>query len=99
MGDPNAPTTSQPQQKKSQVKKGRTLRKLTLALLIAVVVNVPAAEAIFIPLSLQPGGPLQAGVPYIFRVGDAAHAPDSLFEGKAKTMKRKREYGRGQRVA
>ena len=56
---------------KSQLKKIRTIKKLTLALLIAVL-NVPAAEAIFIPLSEQPGGPLQAGVPYIFRVGDAA---------------------------
>jgi hypothetical protein len=70
--NPNAPTTSEPQQKKSQVKKGRTIRRLTLALLITAVVDVPAAEAIFIPLSLQPGGPLQAGVPYIFRIGDAA---------------------------
>jgi hypothetical protein len=48
------------------------MRKLTLALLIAAVVDVPVAQAIFIPLSEQPGGPLQAGVPYIFRVGDAA---------------------------
>jgi hypothetical protein len=56
----------------ASTKKGRTMKKLALALLIAAVINVPAAEAIFIPLSLQPGGPLHAGVPYIFRVGDAA---------------------------
>jgi hypothetical protein len=48
------------------------MRKLTFALLIAAVVNGPAAEAVFIPLSEQPGGPLQAGVPYTFRIGDAA---------------------------
>ena len=42
-----------------------TIKKLTLALLIASVINVPAAEAILIPL---PGGGLQSGVPYIFRI-------------------------------
>lgn len=47
------------------------MKKLTLALLIAIVVNVPSANGIFIPLSLQPGGPLQAGSPYTFRIGDA----------------------------
>ena len=41
------------------------MKKLILALLIAAVVNVPAAEAILIPL---PGGGLQSGVPYIFRI-------------------------------
>ena len=48
-----------------QFKKIPTLKKLTLALLIAAVVNVPAAEAILIPL---PGGGLQSGVPYTFRI-------------------------------
>jgi hypothetical protein len=42
-----------------------TINKLTLALLIAAVINVPAAEAILIPL---PGGGLQSGVSYIFRI-------------------------------
>jgi hypothetical protein len=32
---------------------------------------VSAAEAVFFPLSLQPGGPLQAGRQYVFRVSDA----------------------------
>jgi hypothetical protein len=41
------------------------VKKLTLALLIAAVVNVPVAEAILIPLA---GGGLQSGVPYIFRI-------------------------------
>ena len=72
MKDPNVLITSEPQQEKSQLKKGRTFRKLTLALLIAAAVNGPAAEAVFIPLSLQPGGPLRPGVPYVFRIGDAA---------------------------
>ena len=48
-----------------QFKKIRTVKKLMLALLIAAVVNVPAAEAILIPL---PGGGLQSSVPYIFRI-------------------------------
>ena len=48
-----------------QFKKLSVLTKLTLALIIAAVVNVPAAEAILIPL---PGGGLQSGVPYIFRI-------------------------------
>ena len=48
-----------------QFKKIPTMKKLILALLIAAVVNVPAAEAILIPL---PGGGLQSGVPYIFRI-------------------------------
>jgi len=48
-----------------QFKKIPTLKKLMLALLIAAVVNVPAAEAILIPL---PGGGLQSGVTYIFRI-------------------------------
>jgi hypothetical protein len=43
----------------------KTIKKLTLALLIAAVINVPAAEAILIPL---PGGGLQSGVSYIFRI-------------------------------
>jgi hypothetical protein len=42
-----------------------TIKKLTLALVIAGVMNVPAAEAILIPL---PGGGLQSGVPYTFRI-------------------------------
>jgi hypothetical protein len=56
------------------------MRKLTLALLIAAVVNVPVAEAIFIPLSEQPGGPLRAGVPYTFRVGDAANGTAVMLQ-------------------
>jgi hypothetical protein len=48
-----------------QFKKLPILKKLTLALIIAAVVNVPAAEVILIPL---PGGGLQSGVPYIFRI-------------------------------
>ena len=48
------------------------MKKLTLMLLVAAMLKTPIAEAVFIPLSLQPGGPLHAGVPYIFRVGDAA---------------------------
>jgi len=34
------------------------MKKLTLMLLVAVMLNSPAAEAVFIPLSLQPGGSL-----------------------------------------
>ena len=41
------------------------MKKLTLALLIGVIVNTPAAQAILIPL---PGGGLQSGAPYIFRI-------------------------------
>jgi len=48
-----------------QFKKIPTLKKLMLAMLMAAVVNVPAAEAILIPL---PGGGLQSGVLYIFRI-------------------------------
>src|SRR2546430_9511387 len=48
------------------------MKKLTLALLVAAALNPPPAEAIFIPLSLQPGGPLHTGVSYTFRLGDAA---------------------------
>jgi hypothetical protein len=43
----------------------RTVKKLMFAVLVAAVVTVPAAEAILIPL---PGGGLQSGVPYIFRI-------------------------------
>src|SRR6266700_822191 len=49
-----------------------TMKKLTLALLIAAALNTPTAEAVFFPLSLQPGGPLQPGGTYIFRIADAA---------------------------
>src|SRR5204862_5585626 len=42
-----------------------TIKKLTLALLIGAVINVPAAEAILVPL---PEGGLQSGVPYVFRI-------------------------------
>jgi len=42
-----------------------TIKKLTLALLIGAVINVPAAEAILVPL---PGDGLQSGVPYVFRI-------------------------------
>jgi hypothetical protein len=56
------------------------MRKLTLALLIDAVVNVPVAKAIFIPLSEQPGGPLQAGVPYTFRIGDAANGTAVMLQ-------------------
>jgi hypothetical protein len=48
-----------------QFKIMRTVQKLMLALLVAAVVNVPAAEAILIPV---PAGGLQSGVPYIFRI-------------------------------
>jgi len=37
------------------------MKKLTLALLVAAALNTPPAEAIFIPLSLQPGGPFTPG--------------------------------------
>ena len=39
------------------------MKKLTLMLLVAAMLKTPIAEAVFIPLSLQPGGPLHAGVP------------------------------------
>jgi hypothetical protein len=65
---------------RSQLEKIRTIKKLTLALLIAAVFNVPVAEAIFIPLSEQPGGPLQGGVPYIFRIGDAANGTAVMLQ-------------------
>jgi hypothetical protein len=42
-----------------------TIKKLTLALVIASVMNVPTTEAILIPL---PGGGLQSGVLYIIRI-------------------------------
>jgi hypothetical protein len=69
----------------ASTKKGRTMNPLTqfkkipvlrlriarnLVALIALIV-VPAAEAVFFPLSLQPGGPLQAGRQYVFGVSDA----------------------------
>ena len=53
----------------TQFKKIPTLKKLMLALVIAAIVNVPAAEAILIPL---PGGGLQSSVPYIFRISAGA---------------------------
>ena len=53
------------------------MKSLTLALLIAAVANVPAAEAVFFPLSLQPGGPLQAGLPYSFRISPATVVGDT----------------------
>jgi len=56
------------------------MKKLTLMLLVAVMLNSPAAEAVFIPLSLQPGGPLHAGVPYTFRVGDAANGTAGMLQ-------------------
>jgi hypothetical protein len=56
------------------------MRKLTLAVLVAAIVNGPAAEAIFIPLSLQPGGPLHTGVPYIFRVAEAANGTAVMLQ-------------------
>jgi hypothetical protein len=80
VGDANVPTTIQPQPKRSQPKKGRTMKKLTLMLLVAAMLNSPAAEAVFIPLSLQPGGPLHAGVPYTFRVGDAANGTAAMLQ-------------------
>jgi hypothetical protein len=80
VGDANVPTTIQPQPKRSQPKKGRTMKKLTLMLLVAAMLNSPAAEAVFIPLSLQPGGPLYAGVPYTFRVGDAANGTAAMLQ-------------------
>ena len=48
------------------------MKKLTLMLLVAAMLKTPIAEAVFIPLSLQPGGPLHTGVSYTFRLGDAA---------------------------
>jgi len=54
-----------------QFKKIPMMKKLTLALVIAAVINIPVAEAILIPL---PDGGLQSGVPYIFRV--SANAAD-----------------------
>ena len=56
------------------------MKKLALALLIASVGNVPVAEAIFIPLTEQPGGPLQVGVPYTFRIGDAANGTAVMLQ-------------------
>lgn len=56
------------------------MKKLTLMLLVAAMLNVPAAEAVFIPLSLQPGGPLHTGVPYTFRVGDAANGTAAMLQ-------------------
>jgi cytochrome c peroxidase len=50
--------------------------------------NVPAAEAVFFPLSLQPGGPFQAGLPYTFRispatvVGDTAEMLQAVVRGR-----------------
>jgi hypothetical protein len=66
-----------------QFQKIRTMKKMMLALLVAAVVNVPAAKAILIPL---PGGGLQAGVPYIFRisanVSDVAVMLDVLLRNR-----------------
>ena len=56
------------------------MKKLTLMLLVAAMLKTPIAEAVFIPLSLQPGGPLHAGVPYIFRVGDAANGTAVMLQ-------------------
>jgi hypothetical protein len=42
------------------------MKKLTLMLLVAAMLNTPTAEAILIPVGLH------AGVPYIFRIADAA---------------------------
>jgi hypothetical protein len=66
-----------------QFQKIRTVKKMMLALLVAAVVNVPAAKAILIPL---PGGGLQSGVPYIFRisanVSDVAVMLDVLLRNR-----------------
>jgi len=66
-----------------QFQKIRTVKKMMLALLVAAVVNVPAAKAILISL---PGGGLQAGVPYIFRisanVSDVAVMLDVLLRNR-----------------
>ena len=66
-----------------QFQKIRTVKKMMLALLVAAVVNVPAAKAILIPL---PGGGLEAGVPYIFRisanVSDVAVMLDVLLRNR-----------------
>jgi hypothetical protein len=66
-----------------QFQKIRTMKKMMLALLVAAVVNVPAAKAILIPL---PGGGLQVGVPYIFRisadVSDVAVMLDVLLRNR-----------------
>jgi hypothetical protein len=53
------------------------MKSLTLALLIAAVANIPAAEAVFFPLSVQPGGPLRAGLPYTFRISPATVVGDT----------------------
>lgn len=42
------------------------MKKFTL-MLLAAALNTSVVEAVFIPL-----GPLHAGVPYVFRIGDAA---------------------------
>ena len=67
----------------TQSQKIRTVKKMMLALLVAAVVNVPATKAILIPL---PGGGLQAGVPYIFRisanVSDVAVMLDVLLRNR-----------------
>ena len=62
------------------------MKKLTFALLIAAVANVPVAKAIFIPLSEQPGGPLQAGVPYTFRIGDAAGGTAVMLQAVVRNL-------------
>jgi hypothetical protein len=56
------------------------MKKLTLMLLVATMLKTPAAEAIFIPLSLQPGGPLHAGVPYTFRIADAGNGTAVMLQ-------------------
>jgi len=56
------------------------MKKLTLMLLVAAMLNAPAAEAVFVPLSLQPGGPLRAGVPYVFRIGDAGNGTAVMLQ-------------------
>jgi len=55
------------------------MRKIMLMLLIAAMLNTPA-EAVFIPLSLQPGGPLHAGVPYTFRIADAGNGTAVMLQ-------------------
>ena len=49
-------------------------------MLVAVILNVPAGKAVFVPLNLQPGGPLRTGVPYVFRVADAGNGTAVMLQ-------------------
>ena len=60
------------------------MKKLTLMLVVAAMLNTPNGEAIFIPVSLQPGGPLHCGVQYTFRIGDAANGTAAMLQAVVK---------------